>query len=142
MGCKSIYVNNGVASLYFLIRRIKEYSGNIVSKHDILEIYLNMIEFVPNVYGIEDASKFYFGKPFSELNIVEVIVLTDVIPRPIYFYEALLQKTEQLRRNLNNHIKQYLSVALQKKIITRECLKSIGTDHIIFADEFGTLSLA
>lgn len=29
MGCKSIYVNNGVASLYFLIRRINEYSGNM-----------------------------------------------------------------------------------------------------------------
>ncbi len=112
-----------------------------VSKHDILEIYLNMIEFAPNIYGIEDAAKFYFFKPSSELNIVEIIVLTYIIPRPIHFYEALLQKTEQLRINLNNHIKQHLNVALQKKIITQECLNSIGTDYITFADEFGTLSL-
>ncbi len=29
MGCKSIYINNGVASLYFMFRRINEYSGNM-----------------------------------------------------------------------------------------------------------------
>ena len=74
-----------------------------VSKRDILEMYLNMIEFAPNVYGIEDASFFYFGKSCTTLSITEIVTLTYVIPRPIFFYKALLQKTEQLSTNLYRH---------------------------------------
>lgn len=112
-----------------------------VCKQDLLEIYLNMIEFAPNVYGIEDAAKFYFGKSSSELSIVEVITLTYIIPRPIHFYEALLLKTDQLQKNLNNHIKHYLNVTQQKKIFDPELFHSINVDRITFTDKFGTLSL-
>jgi hypothetical protein len=112
-----------------------------VSKQDILEVYLNMIEFAPNLYGIEDAARFYFDKSSTELNIIEVIVLTYIIPRPIHFYEALLQKAEQLRRNLRNHIKQYLGVALQKKIVTQSNIQSIETKQIKFGKEFGVLTI-
>lgn len=113
----------------------------LVSKQDILEVYLNMIEFAPNIYGIEDASLFYFGKTSSLLNIVEVIVLTYIIPRPQHFYEALLQKTELLRGNLHRHVTQYLDVALRKKIVTPDEVQSIDTGTILFADTFGILSI-
>jgi len=112
-----------------------------MSKQDILEIYLNMIEFAPDVYGIEDAAQFYFSKPSSRLNIVEVIVLTYIIPRPIHFYEALMQKTEQLRGNLRQHISRYLDVALKKKIATPDEVQSAETGTIVFSKRFGKLSI-
>lgn len=112
-----------------------------ISKQDILEAYLNMIEFAPDVYGIEDAAKFYFGKSSAELSIIEVIVLTYIIPRPIHFYEALLLKTEQLQRNLHNHIKHYLSVVLHKKIITQDVVRPAEIRQIKFTERFGTLLL-
>lgn len=110
-------------------------------KQDILEIYLNMIEFAPDVYGIEDAALFYFDKSSSKLNAIEVIVLTYIIPRPIHFYEALQQKTEQLRRNLLQHIRQYLPVMMKKQIIHRENVSSADIKQIEFSDKFGVLVL-
>lgn len=55
---------------------------NIVSKHRMFEVYLNIIEWGPDVYGAKDASRFYFGKQPSELNLAEAIFLTSIIPSP------------------------------------------------------------
>lgn len=53
-----------------------------VSKDRLLEIYLNIIEWGKNVYGISEASKYYFGKKPSELTIGESLYLSSIIPRP------------------------------------------------------------
>lgn len=55
---------------------------NLVSKNRLFEVYLNIIEWGPNVYGAKDASRFYFGKQPSELNLAEAIFLTSIIPSP------------------------------------------------------------
>ncbi|MFD2246984.1 biosynthetic peptidoglycan transglycosylase [Pontibacter ruber] len=55
---------------------------DLVSKNRMFEIYLNIIEWGPNVYGAKDASRFYFGKQPSELNLAEAIFLTSIIPKP------------------------------------------------------------
>ncbi len=53
-----------------------------VSKDRLLEVYLNIIEWGKNVYGIAEASKYYFGKKPSELTIGESLYLSSIIPRP------------------------------------------------------------
>ncbi|WP_347156388.1 biosynthetic peptidoglycan transglycosylase [Pontibacter chitinilyticus] len=55
---------------------------DLVSKNRLFEVYLNIIEWGPNVYGAKDASRFYFGKQPSELNLNEAIFLTSIIPSP------------------------------------------------------------
>lgn len=55
---------------------------DLVSKNRMFEVYLNIIEWGPNVYGAKDASRFYFGKQPSELNLAEAIFLTSIIPSP------------------------------------------------------------
>jgi len=110
-----------------------------VSKRDILEMYLNMIEFAPNVYGIEDASFFYFGKSCTTLSITEIVTLTYVIPRPIFFYKALLQKTEQLSTNLYRHVTHYSKVLVDKGICTKEEASTDELEYISFSNRFGKL---
>lgn len=112
-----------------------------VSKRDILEMYLNMIEFAPNVYGIEDASLFYFGKSCTTLSITEIVSLTYIIPRPIFFYEALLQKTEQLSINLYRHIIHYSKVLVDKGICTEDEAATEKLEYISFSNRFGKLTL-
>ena len=53
-----------------------------VSKDRLFEIYLNVIEWGKNVYGIAEASKYYFGKTPAELTIGESLYLSSIIPRP------------------------------------------------------------
>lgn len=53
------------------------------SKRRILEIYLNIAEFGPGVYGAEAASRLYFGKSALALSPREAALLAAVLPAPL-----------------------------------------------------------
>ena len=53
-----------------------------LSKQRILEIYLNIAEFGPGIYGVAAASRYYFGKPPSRLYDAEAALLAAVLPSP------------------------------------------------------------
>jgi len=57
-------------------------SSRAVSKDRMLEIYLNVIEWGKNVYGIDEAANYYFGKKPIDLNIGESLYLSSIVPRP------------------------------------------------------------
>ena len=48
----------------------------LLSKDDILYIYLNQIYFGSGAYGIEEAAQTYFGKPAKRLSIAEAAILS------------------------------------------------------------------
>jgi 1A family penicillin-binding protein len=52
------------------------------SKDDILQMYLNEIPYGSNAYGVEAASKKYFGKSVSEINISEAAILAALPQAP------------------------------------------------------------
>lgn len=54
-----------------------------VSKDRILELYLNCIEFGPNVFGIHRAAEYYFGKRPQELTPLEAAFLAALKPSPL-----------------------------------------------------------
>ncbi|RMG42645.1 MAG: hypothetical protein D6719_05875 [Candidatus Dadabacteria bacterium] len=56
---------------------------HLLSKAEILTLYLNNIEFGENIIGISNASKFYFNKQPSEVTINEAVLLVYLIPNPI-----------------------------------------------------------
>lgn len=51
-------------------------------KERILEVYLNIAEFGPGVYGAEAAAQKFFGKPASKMTAVECAHLVAVLPNP------------------------------------------------------------
>ena len=53
-----------------------------LTKHRILEIYLNVIEWGDGIYGAEAASQYYFHKPAENLNAREGAFLSAMIPNP------------------------------------------------------------
>ncbi|MDH4043623.1 MAG: monofunctional biosynthetic peptidoglycan transglycosylase [Gemmatimonadota bacterium] len=53
-----------------------------LSKRRILDVYLNVVEFGPGVYGIEAAAQRYFAKPASGLRGHEAAMLAASLPRP------------------------------------------------------------
>lgn len=57
-------------------------NNRLISKERMLEVYFNIIEMGKNIYGIGEASRQYFGKSASELNIGEGIFLANIVPRP------------------------------------------------------------
>lgn len=51
-------------------------------KRRILEIYLNIAEFGPGVFGVDAAARRYFGKPAADLSQQEASLLAAVLPAP------------------------------------------------------------
>ena len=80
------------------------------SKDEILEGYLNTINFGQGNYGIENASQFYFNKSASELNLEESIILAG-IPKapnkynPVTDYDASIKRAQVIAKvMLNNEV--------------------------------------
>ncbi len=57
-------------------------NNDVSTKNRMLEVYFNIIEWGRNVYGIGEASRYYFGKSPSELTIGESIYLASIVPKP------------------------------------------------------------
>jgi monofunctional glycosyltransferase len=54
-----------------------------LGKRRILELYLNLAEWGPGLFGAEAASQHYFQKPASELSWEEAVALAAVLPSPL-----------------------------------------------------------
>lgn len=57
-------------------------NNDIMSKDRMLEVYFNIVEWGRNIYGIGEASRYYFGKSPSELTLGESIYLASILPHP------------------------------------------------------------
>lgn len=57
-------------------------STRVTSKKRMFEVYFNIIEWGPDVYGIGEAAAFYFQKRPSDLTLKESLFLASIIPRP------------------------------------------------------------
>ncbi|CCG40773.1 Monofunctional biosynthetic peptidoglycan transglycosylase [Magnetospirillum molischianum DSM 120] len=59
------------------------YLEGLWPKRRILEVYLNVAEFGPGLYGAEAAAMRYFGKPAATLSPREAALLAAVLPAPL-----------------------------------------------------------
>ena len=71
-----------------IIRKIKELLiarrlEKHLNKNRIFQLYLNVIEFGPGVFGVQAASQYFFHKAVSRLDLAEIVRLTAVIPKPL-----------------------------------------------------------
>jgi len=71
------YVRKGVEAWYTVLIEA------IWGKTRIMEVYLNIVEFGPGVYGAEAASEHFFHKHASELSAAEAAKLIAVLPKPL-----------------------------------------------------------
>ena len=97
--------NTHLSNAKTLTRKINEISLALqlekqFSKDEILENYLNIIYFGNNCYGIENASRYYFSKPASSLDIAESALLAGMIKSPNYYSPLKNPEKALARRNL------------------------------------------
>lgn len=86
------------------------------SKNEILEKYLNVIEFGPGIYGIAKASQFYFKKTPARLDLFESIFLAHLLPNP----KAVAKRFSQgnLSRYSKRRMRTIATNLLQYHVIT------------------------
>lgn len=55
-----------------------------LDKRRILELYLNVVELGPGLYGVGDAAQYYFATPARALSLGQALYLASILPSPTY----------------------------------------------------------
>jgi membrane peptidoglycan carboxypeptidase len=64
---------------------LTDYLEQTFSKRELMELYLNVIEFGPAIYGVGAAADYYFGRTPAELNLTECLFLASLLPAPVRY---------------------------------------------------------
>ena len=92
-------------------------NNRISTKERMLEVYFNVIEWGPNVYGIGEAAQFYFQKRPVELNLNECLFLATIVPKPkgfMYRFDGE-QQLKPFARQQNDFLTRLM---LRRKLLT------------------------
>src|SRR6185369_17461401 len=70
-----------------LARKLQEalltmYLEQELTKEQIMELYLNVVEFGPMIYGIGAAARHYFNAAAGELALSQALYISSIIPNP------------------------------------------------------------
>ncbi len=105
------------------------------TKPEIMELYLNQIYFGEGAYGVQVASKTYFGKEVSELTLAECALLAGLPKRPEYYSPFKDEQRAIERRNL------VLSLMGEQGSITAEQMKEAQQSPLELVEERRPLGL-
>lgn len=100
---------------------------HLTSKERMYEVYLNIAEWAPMVYGVQEAAHFYFNKRPSELNTEESIFLASIIPKPKHFRNSF-QMDGNLKANLEGYYRLIAKRLAKKGLIDEVTADSIKPD--------------
>ena len=70
------------------------------SKRRILEVYMNSVEFGENIYGVEAATQYYYGKSSKSLTREQAAFLAALLPNPKYYQDHRNDRKLQYRKRV------------------------------------------
>lgn len=106
---------------------------DLVSKRQMMQTYLNIIEWGPHIYGITEASNFYFGKHPGELSLAESLFLTSIIPKPRKVRYSFESSTGELRSYHQGYFNLLTGIMLRRNQLSEE--DTTGLKPAIFLTE-------
>ena len=101
--------------------------NRLLSKERMFEIYLNIIEWGPQVYGANEAARFYFDKDVGKLTLAEAIFMAGIIPRPKRFM-AFFDSDQRLRPWLQAYYDDVSDKMLQREMIGQQDYDTLLAD--------------
>ncbi|MDR1729437.1 MAG: transglycosylase domain-containing protein [Prevotellaceae bacterium] len=102
-------------------------NNRLVSKNRMFEIYLNIIEWGPNVYGANDAARFYFSKEAADLTPEEAIFMASIVSHPKKFMWSFDQN-RALKPRFSGFYKTLGKRMLSHENITEEQFENLTPD--------------
>ena len=125
-----------------LSRKLQElvivwYLEQKLTKERILEIYLNVIEFGPGIYGVGAAARHYFGKPAVAISPLEAAFFATLLPSPKSRY--LHYCKGELSPKWDKYVRRVLKRMYRKGHITEEEYEQAQIEKIIFIRDFEIL---
>jgi hypothetical protein len=91
-------------------------NNRLVSKARMLEVYFNVIEWGPNVFGIGESAQFYFEKKPMDLTLNESLFLASIVPSPKKFMWLFDDQGNQKPSAVSKQ-KMYKNIMLNRGLI-------------------------
>ncbi len=102
---KNLFPRQNNSFLYIVADKVREMIiarrlENIYSKDEILQLYLNRVSFGEEIYGIDTASRRFFSKPPSALQLHEAATLTGMLRATSWYNPYRNPEPSLTRRNV------------------------------------------
>ena len=96
-----------------------------MTKEKILELYMNRIYFGSGLYGVEAASRAYFGKPASDMDLSEAALLAGLIRSPNRLspfnnLAASLKQRDVVLEQMEQHDPPFITEAQHQKALAQK----------------------
>lgn len=127
------------------------------TKDEILQMYLQVAPFGSNIYGINTASKFYFGKEPKDLTLAEAAILASIIQNPVQLsptkglpdpetaqakvkdrQEYVLGQLEDNIGRFNNQVRKNTGDPEMDDVLTQELIDEAYAQEIIYKEPIAT----
>lgn len=112
---------------------LTDYLEQNFTKAEIMELYLNIIEFGPSTYGIGTAAEHYFARKPEELNLAEALFLSSILPKPIAYHK--LYERGEITEVWLKTLRSLMDISFKTGKITEPELNEGRTELVIFHKE-------
>ncbi len=111
---------------------LTEYLEQTFSKDELMELYLNVIEFGPAVYGVTAAAEHYFGREPIQLNLAECLFLSSLLPAPIRYGAMRDNDSHEVPESWMQTLHSLMEVAHKLGRISDAELAEAKTQPVVF----------
>jgi Transglycosylase len=100
-----------------------------MQKEELLELYFNVIEYGPGIYGIGPAARHYFNSTPSELSIAQSFFLASLLPNPKAQH---FEPSGALKPKWRAYLQQLMRIAKKRERLTEQELKEGLAEDVRF----------
>ena len=100
-----------------------------LSKVELLELYLNVVEFGPGIYGIGPAAQYYFAKHPRDLTLGQALYLASILPNPDASH---FKEDGRLSPGWTSYLKRLMQIAHDRKRINDDELEAGLGEQVAF----------
>jgi hypothetical protein len=100
-----------------------------LSKDQILELYLNVIEFGPGIYGVGPAAEYYFKTTPNQLSLAQAFFLGSILPSP---KRQRFLASGELHSGWANYLRTLMRIAFKRHLITEQELEQGLHEQVVF----------
>ena len=116
-----------------LSRKLEElcltwYLEKKLSKDEIMELYINVVEFGPNLFGIREAAAHYFNKHPKSLRPEEIVALTRLLPGPRLYAKFFERK--RLSKAYTNRLNRLLALLVKRGHLEEGAFRKITPTNL------------
>ena len=102
-----------------------------LTKDRIIELYANIVELGPDVFGFNEAAHYYFNSSFSDLSVRETAFLVSILPGPRLYHR--FGENGRLPEYWKSYVERLISICGNRGWLDRDIVSQALDDSLVFS---------